>query len=98
MRVLLVDYSVGFGGATKSIGLVLRQLPEVEFHVYTCQDSVQCKLWYNTLPVVRFRQRVNYVTLGQTRRVAERRLLLRADRTRLHATRMVGPFGNSKHR
>ncbi len=72
MRVLLVDYSVGFGGATKSIGLVLRQLPEVEFHVYTCQDSVQCKLWYNTLPVVRFRQRVNYVTLGQTRRVAER--------------------------
>jgi len=29
---------------------------------------------------------------------AERRLLLRADRAMLHATRMVGPLGNSKHR
>jgi hypothetical protein len=29
---------------------------------------------------------------------AERQLLLRADRTMLHAARMVGPLGNSKHR
>lgn len=72
MRVLLVDYSVGFGGATKSIGMVLRHMPEVEFLVLTCQDETQCRLWYSGLRVQHFRRRVNYVSLGRARRLIGR--------------------------
>lgn len=71
---MLVDYSVGFGGATKSIGMVLRRMPEIEFRVLTCQDETQCRLWYSGLEVSHFRRRVNYVSLGRARRLLGRPL------------------------
>jgi glycosyltransferase involved in cell wall biosynthesis len=65
LRVLYVDYSVGFGGATKSLSLVCGVLPGVEKFVVTCQEPHLIRTWYGGMRVFRFRQFANYRTYAR---------------------------------
>jgi len=65
--VLLVDYSVGFGGAIKSLGLVSHAMAGVSPRVLTCQEPSEIQRWYAGFPVHRFRTTVNYRSLGRVR-------------------------------
>ncbi len=67
LRVLVVDYSVGFGGATKSMGLVASSLGDVDLSVLTTQLPSEYLRWYAGLPVRRFRRLINYHTLELAR-------------------------------
>lgn len=67
VRVLFVDYSIGFGGATKSLGLVLRALPDVQATVLTTQRAEERMRWYGHLKTHRFRHLVNYESLQRLR-------------------------------
>jgi glycosyltransferase involved in cell wall biosynthesis len=58
--VLYVDYSIGFGGATKSLSLVAEALPHVEKFVMTCQEPELVRSWYSGMRVARFRRWANY--------------------------------------
>lgn len=60
LRVLVVDYSVGFGGATKGMALMLRGMPEVDPVIVTSQEPDVAALWYGRWPVYPFRRRINY--------------------------------------
>ncbi len=60
VRVLCVDYSVGFGGATKSMALMLRDMPGVRPVIVTSQDADLRALWYGAWPTHRFRRVINY--------------------------------------
>ena len=72
IRVLYVDYSVGFGGATQSISLVFRGLEGVEKFVLTSQEPRIIPLWYPGATVYRFRTVVNYRSLGRVKAWARR--------------------------
>jgi glycosyltransferase involved in cell wall biosynthesis len=63
-RVLYVDYTLGFGGAIKSLALVLRELPAVEKFILTSQDAELVGTWLPNLPVSSFRRLINYRTAG----------------------------------
>lgn len=63
-RVLYVDYSLGFGGAVKSLSLTLRELPAVEKFVLTSQDPELVETWFPNLRVSSFRRLINYRTAG----------------------------------
>ena len=77
IRVLYIDYSVGFGGATKSISLVFRGLGDVEKFVLTSQRRELISRWYEDATVYRFRSAVNYQLLGRLREWARSALPLR---------------------
>jgi glycosyltransferase involved in cell wall biosynthesis len=62
LRVLYVDYSLGFGGAVKSLSLMLRALPGVEKFVFTSQDPEIIEAWFSGLRVFSFRRLINYRT------------------------------------
>jgi glycosyltransferase involved in cell wall biosynthesis len=62
LRVLYVDYSLGFGGAVKSLSLMLRALPSVEKFVFTSQDPEIIEAWFSGLRVFSFRRLINYRT------------------------------------
>lgn len=62
LRVLYVDYSLGFGGAVKSLSLMLRALPLVEKFIFTSQDPEIVEAWFSGLRVFRFRRLINYRT------------------------------------
>ena len=68
LRVLFVDYSIGFGGAIKSLSLTLRRLQGVDVHVLTSQDPGLIESWLGGYPVERFRTVVNYRLLSRVRR------------------------------
>ena len=57
-----MDYSIGFGGATKSTGLTLRHMPDVQPVILTSQQKHIRDLWYGSLPTYVFRTTVNYRT------------------------------------
>jgi glycosyltransferase involved in cell wall biosynthesis len=77
LRVLYLDYSVGFGGAVKSLSLTLSGLPSVDKFIVTSQDQSQVALWFPGLPVRSFRRILNYRTYrGISERV--KRPLVRA--------------------
>lgn len=61
-RVLYVDYSVGFGGAVKSLALTLRRLPDVDKYILTSQDDEIVRRWFPGMRVFSFRTLVNYRT------------------------------------
>ena len=65
LNVLCIDYGVGFGGATKSTGLMIRQLSHVRFHVLTSQDPEIRSTWYKDVPVTAFRRIISYHTRGR---------------------------------
>ena len=67
--VLFVDYSVGFGGAVKSLALTLRGLGGVDARIVTTQDAEQVDAWFGGRPVSGFRRWINYRT---TQRVSRR--------------------------
>lgn len=73
VRVLVVDYSIGFGGATKSMALMLREMPEVKPVVLTSQVPDVRGLWYGAWPTRPFRRRVNYRSRWRVREWAEGR-------------------------
>lgn len=73
VRVLVVDYSIGFGGATKSMGLMLREMRRVEPIVLTSQVPDVRNLWYGTWPTRSFRRRINYRSRWRVREWAEDR-------------------------
>jgi glycosyltransferase involved in cell wall biosynthesis len=81
-RVLYVDYSLGFGGAIKSLALTLRELPSVSKLVLTSQDAQLVRTWLPDLPVRSFRRLVNYRTkerlAARVRPAALRWMLLKA--------------------
>jgi glycosyltransferase involved in cell wall biosynthesis len=60
IRVLCIDYSLGFGGATKSMALMLRDMPGVVPIIVTSQDPDLRRLWYGQWSTYRFRRLVNY--------------------------------------
>lgn len=78
IRVLYVDYSVGFGGATKSLSLVSRALVGVQRFVLTCQEDGIIADWYAGATVFHFRRLLNYRTLGAAKRWARRLMPVRA--------------------
>jgi glycosyltransferase involved in cell wall biosynthesis len=59
-RILYVDYSIGFGGATKSLALVTDAMPQVEKFIVTCQEPNLVRTWYGGMRVFRFRRWANY--------------------------------------
>jgi glycosyltransferase involved in cell wall biosynthesis len=59
-RVLYVDGSLGFGGAVKSLSLMLSALPTIEPFVFTSQDREIIRMWFPQLPVSSFRRAINY--------------------------------------
>jgi glycosyltransferase involved in cell wall biosynthesis len=63
-RVLYVDYSLGFGGAVKSLALTLRELPDVEKFILTSQDPELVETWFRGRRVSSFRRFINYRTAG----------------------------------
>lgn len=72
IRVLYVDYSVGFGGATKSLSLVSRGLNGVQRFVLTCQRDDIVADWYDGATVFHFRRWLNYRTIGTAKTWARR--------------------------
>lgn len=62
IRVLCVDYSIGFGGATKSMALMLRDIPAIEPVIVTSQEPELRRLWYGKWPTHSFRRLINYRT------------------------------------
>lgn len=58
--VLFVDGSIGFGGSTKSLGLLLRDLPEIEKLMATSQDRELVEEWFPGLSAWPYRSWVNY--------------------------------------
>ncbi|MDQ6770233.1 MAG: hypothetical protein M3Z54_09625, partial [Gemmatimonadota bacterium] len=62
LRVLYVDYSLGFGGAVKSLSLMLQALPSVEKFLFTSQDPEIIEAWFSGLRVFSFRRHINYRT------------------------------------
>lgn len=73
LRVLYIDYSVGFGGAIKSLSLMLRRLPDVEAMIVTAQDPDLIETWLGGYPVWPFRRVVNYRTMWRLRSWIEER-------------------------
>jgi glycosyltransferase involved in cell wall biosynthesis len=69
LRVLYVDASIGFGGAVKSLGLTLRDLPDVEKQVLTTQEPDIVATWLAGVPVRSFRRVMNY---RNTQRIRDR--------------------------
>jgi glycosyltransferase involved in cell wall biosynthesis len=69
IRVLHVDYSVGFGGAIKSLGLTLGSIPRIDSIVLTSQDPPIVERWLSRSRVMFFRRLINY---RAKQRVAER--------------------------
>jgi glycosyltransferase involved in cell wall biosynthesis len=67
LRVLYVDYSLGFGGAIKSLALTLRELPSVEKFIFTSQDPELVETWFSGMRVFSFRRLVNYRTIEKIR-------------------------------
>lgn len=62
LRVLYVDYSVGFGGAAKSLGLTVENLPHIKKYMLTSQTQGIINSWYGDMRVWRFRRYANYKT------------------------------------
>ena len=58
--MLVVDYSIGFGGATKSMALMLDKVPDSTIVVMTSQKSDVRRLWYSRWRTYGFRRLVNY--------------------------------------
>ena len=76
-RVLVVDYSIGFGGATKGMALMLQGIPEIEFVIITSQELDVSDLWYDAWPTYRFRRTINYRSRWQVREWAGSQVLPR---------------------
>ncbi len=74
-RVLIVDYSIGFGGATKSIGLVSHALAGPTLTFVTSQEAAETARWFSGFRVVPFRRVINYQSLERLRSAAPRGLL-----------------------
>lgn len=75
--VLYIEYSLGFGGAIKSLSLTLRGLEGVTKRVLTTQDPELVETWFAELPVRTFRRVLNYRTTGRLHQALERRVPLR---------------------
>lgn len=67
LSVLYIDYSVGFGGATKSLSLTLGLLPDVRKLMLTSQDHDIVDSWYRGMPVRSLRTLFNYRTIDGLR-------------------------------
>lgn len=75
--VLCIDYSYGFGGATKSTSLMYRALTGFDRYVLTCQSDDVCEAWYSAYEPARFRRLVNYRNRGRVRSWLQRSSLTR---------------------
>ena len=60
LRVLFIDHSVGFGGSSKSLSLMLRGLSGIEAHILTAQDPEVLARWFGSARLHRFRRLCNY--------------------------------------
>ena len=65
MRVLYVDYSLGFGGSFKSLALAFRGLPDVDKILVTSEDEDLVRTWFPNWRARRFRRLVNYRTVAR---------------------------------
>jgi glycosyltransferase involved in cell wall biosynthesis len=91
IRVLFVDYSIGFGGATKSMALTIRDIADVEPVILTSQHPDLRELWYGRWSVLTFRRWINYRTPWL---IEDRLRSLRVPRfLRRFATRSVALLG-----
>jgi glycosyltransferase involved in cell wall biosynthesis len=62
LNVLIVDYSVGFGGAIKSLALTLTGLPDLRAIIVTSQSAAAAERWFPNREVLSFRRHVNYAS------------------------------------
>jgi glycosyltransferase involved in cell wall biosynthesis len=62
IRVLYIDYSIGFGGAVKSLALTMRGLQGVDKFILTSQDPEIVSAWFPEEQVMSFRRLINYRT------------------------------------
>ena len=60
-----MDYSIGFGGAAKSLALTLDGAPDVHAVLLSSQQGDILETWFPSRPVHRFRRVVNYRTKAQ---------------------------------
>lgn len=60
IKVLYIDSTIGFGGATKSLSLTLGGLQSVEKVILTSQEAKIIRKWYEGLKVYKFREVINY--------------------------------------
>src|SRR5690348_10486548 len=65
MRVLYVDYSLGFGGSFKSLALAFRGLPDIEKILVTSEDEDLVRRWFPDSRARSFRRWVNYRTVAR---------------------------------
>ncbi|HEX6750628.1 MAG TPA: glycosyltransferase family 4 protein [Longimicrobium sp.] len=73
-RVLCVDYSLGFGGAIKSLSLTLGALRGHDVQVVTSQDAEIVRTWLAGRRVRSLRRVMNYRSLGRLRAAIEARV------------------------
>ena len=59
-RVLFIDYSIGFGGAVKSLSLTLQGAPHIDAILLSSQDDAILREWFGSRTVHSFRRLVNY--------------------------------------
>jgi len=62
LRVLYLDGSMKFGGAVKSLSLMLSALKNVSPIIITCQDKEIIDKWFNKFRVFRFKRFFSYVS------------------------------------
>ena len=62
VRVVCVDYGVGFGGATKSQSLMFQGIPDVHPVIITAQEPDVRDFWYGQWRTYGFRRLCNYRT------------------------------------
>lgn len=67
LRVLYIEYSVGFGGSIKSLSLALRGLKDVQPLVLTSQEPDLARTWFGEHANRTFRRVVNYHSVELTR-------------------------------
>jgi len=79
--VLYVDFSIGFGGSSKSLALTLRGLPEVRKLMVTTQKPDLVRALFGDIPSWSFRRLINYRTRARLQSFMERNRLLRPFRT-----------------
>lgn len=78
--VLYVDFSIGFGGSSKSLALTLRGLPDIRKLMITTQERPLVRSLFEGVRVWTFRRFVNYKTRDRVQSLVDRGRIMRAFR------------------
>jgi len=81
--VLYVDTSIGFGGSSKSLALMMQGLPEIRKLMVTTQKPELVRALFSDIRTWSFRRLVNYQTRARLQEFLSRTPILRPFRTAL---------------